>query len=148
MKQIIFYSLLFIAYFQSNPLKAQQADSSDVISGTVVYADPRLKILHKQKLAENKKDERRGKITTGRGFRVQIYSGNDRARANAIKVEFMRNYPGTRVYMSFINPQYRVKVGNFTDRSEAQRLHNAVRHTYSASMIVPDIVEINTLKNE
>ncbi len=64
--------------------------------------------------------EREGRVIySGKGFRVQIYSGSDREKAIAIKTEFMRHFPGTRTYLSYVSPCFRVKVGNFRHRSDA-----------------------------
>ena len=112
-------------------------------SGVVVHADPRLAIVTKKH-----KEVQRGVIRSGRGYRVQIYSGNDRNRATQIKIDFMRRYPGVQTYMSYSQPQFRLKVGNFRTRGEAQDFFNQVRTIYNPSMIVPDIIVINTLKDD
>lgn len=85
-----------------------------------------------------------GSIRSTPGFRVIIYSGTDRNKANGAKIDFMRRYPGMRVYMSYALPQYRVKVGDFTSRADAAGLYHQLNKVYSPCLIVPDIVEINT----
>lgn len=85
-----------------------------------------------------------GSIRSGAGYRVIIYSGTDRNKANTAKIDFMRRFPGIRVYMSYAMPQYRVKVGDFSSRSEAAVLYQQLNKVYSPCLIVPDIVEIST----
>lgn len=85
-----------------------------------------------------------GSIRSVPGYRVIIYSGTDRNKANGAKIDFMRRFPGMRVYMSYAMPQYRVKVGDFTSRSEASGLYQQLNKVYSPCLVVPDIVEINT----
>ena len=83
-------------------------------------------------------------IYSGKGFRVQIYNGTDRGKALAIKSEFMRNNPGVRTYLTFTPPCFRVKVGNYRNRSDAVGMLREANSTYNPSMIVPDIITIST----
>lgn len=87
-----------------------------------------------------------GTIHSARGYRVLIYSGIDRAKANATKADFMRRFHGTRVYMTYALPQYKIKVGDFKSRQEANELYRQMTSLYSPCMVVPDIVEINTFR--
>jgi hypothetical protein len=117
-----------------------------------LITDPRLEILTAYKEPEKKTANQSsisGGIHSGRGFRVLIYSGNDRAKANATKADFMRKYSGTRVYMTYAIPQFRIKVGDFATRKDANELYRQLSSSYSPCMVVPDIVEINTVhKND
>ncbi len=112
-------------------------------TGVTVHADPRLDVLLKKY-----RNVQLGVIRSGQGFRVQIYNGNDRNKANQIKVDFMRRFPGVRTYLTYVQPQFRVKAGDFRTRAEAQKLYNEVSTLYNPCMIVPDIVVINTLKDD
>jgi hypothetical protein len=61
----------------------------------------------------------------------------------------MRRNPGVRVYMTYALPQYKIKVGNFNTRKDADELYRQLSGMYSPCMVVPDIVEINTFhKND
>lgn len=120
-----------------------QADSS----GVIVHKDPRLSILFASK-PESGYQSLRGSIHSARGYRIQIYNGTDRELAQQRKVEFIRRNPGVAAYLSYVAPTYRLKVGNFKNREEALRLYKALATQYSPCMIVPDIVVINTLRNE
>jgi hypothetical protein len=112
-------------------------------SGVVVHADPRIDLLLKKH-----RNIQIGYIYSGKGYRVQIYTGTDRAKANELKVDFIRRFPGIRTYLTYVQPQFRVKVGDFKTRAEAQKLYEETNAVYGASMIVPDIVVINTAKND
>ena len=83
-------------------------------------------------------------IYSGKGFRVQIYNGPDRNKAMDIKMQFMRNNPALRTYLTYIAPCFRVKVGNYRHRSDAEGMYREARSTYQPCMIVPDIITINT----
>lgn len=111
--------------------------------GVVVHADPRLSMLIKKY-----RNAQLGVIGSGRGFRVQIYNGNDRAKAMEIKIDFMRRFPNVRTYLTYVQPQFRVKVGDFRSRPEAHAMYEQVSELYNPSMIVPDIIVINNLKDD
>ncbi len=83
-------------------------------------------------------------IYSGKGFRVQIYNGPDRDKAIAVKTEFMRMYPGVRTYLTYMSPSFRVKVGDYRNRSDAVGMFKEANSVYNPSMIVPDIITIST----
>lgn len=127
----------------SGSQSSYEPPQTPITTGVIMFADPRLAILTKKH-----KNVQLGVIRSGRGFRVQIYNGNDRVKATQIKVDFMRRFPGVRTYMTYVQPQFRVKVGDFRTRGEAQEMYQKVAGLYNPSMIVPDIIVINTLRND
>lgn len=69
--------------------------------------------------------------TTQRGFRVQIYSGSSRTDAYAEQARFQRLYRDIDTYVSYEEPNYRVKVGDFRGRNEATRLMQSLRGQFN-----------------
>ena len=66
-----------------------------------------------------------------RGFRVQIYSGNNRNEAYAAQSRFRNQYGDIDSYISYDEPNYRVKVGDFTSRAVANNFMRELRSQYS-----------------
>src|ERR1043165_2407267 len=122
MKRFYYILVLFCC---ANVMLAQGkgADTTQVAMNTVLHADPRLDILLKKHKTSSGGG---GGIYSGRGYRVQIYSGNDRNKATKVKIDFMRRFPDVRTYMTYVAPQFRVKVGDFRSRGEAQELYSKV----------------------
>jgi hypothetical protein len=148
----IFFSILLFTLFSYSHTAVAQGVAADT-NGVMIHADPRLDILMaslkpKTSAGISSSSGRSGVIRSGRGFRVQIYTGSDRNKATAVKVDFMRRYPNVRTYMSYIQPQFRVKVGDFRSRSEAQNFMQQLGSLYSPLIVVPDIIVINTFKND
>ncbi len=85
-----------------------------------------------------------GAVYSGKGYRVQIYNGNDRVKAIKIKAEFMRKFPGVRTYLTYISPCFRVKVGDYRNRGDAEGMLREANTMYSPSMIVPDIINVSS----
>lgn len=146
---LLVVATLFVA---TGNLLAQTESEMPDTTGVIIHADPRLALLTAPVKSKNTGNTsgsgRTGVIRSGRGFRVQIYNGNDRSKALQLKVDFLRRYPTIRTYMTYIQPQYRLKVGDFRSRGEAQKLYKEISSLYSPLMIVPDIIMINTAKDD
>ncbi len=101
--------------------------------------------LYKPIVSSDGKKKVTGSITTAKGFRVIIYNGSDRAKAMEAKNNFMRAFPGTRSYMSYNVPSYKIKVGDFDDKKDASSFLRKVSSAFPTSFIVPDIVTIKNI---
>ncbi|PRD48778.1 SPOR domain-containing protein [Sphingobacterium haloxyli] len=76
-------------------------------------------------------DKKNGKRVKVRGFRVQIFSGSSRSDAYAVQSRFQTSYKDIGSYVSYDEPNYRVKVGDFRSRSEATSFMRELRSQYS-----------------
>jgi hypothetical protein len=76
------------------------------------------------------------------GYRIQLYVGNSRKEADEAKAFMYARFPELNPYMSFNQPTYRLKVGDFMTKMDAERYHSQMKDAYSASMIVPDRIDI------
>lgn len=129
---------------------AQVEDNSimegDTTSGVMIHADPRLDILMIPELALKKNYIAPGSkvIRSAKGFRVQIYNGSDKNTAIKRKVDFMRRFPSVKTYMTYTQPVFRIKVGDFMTRKDAQEFMFQLNGMYSPLMVVPDYIVINT----
>jgi len=72
-----------------------------------------------------------------RGYRVQIFLG-DRATAEATKRAFLQKNPDVPAYLSWLAPNFRLRVGDLRTRLEAERLLRDLKVAYPGSYIVPD----------
>ncbi len=76
------------------------------------------------------------------GFRIQIDVGNVRQEADAAKSYIYQAFPDLNPYVSYSQPTYRVKIGDFMYRSDAEQYLEMIREQYSSAVILPDRVEI------
>ena len=76
------------------------------------------------------------------GFRIQIYVGSDRKSADDAKIYTYQKYPEIFPYLSFQQPIYKVKIGDFLNRMDAERYFSDIKDLYPSAMILPDRVEI------
>jgi len=79
------------------------------------------------------------------GFRVQIFmeTGNDAVRhADSIKELFARKYPDVPVYLIFGQPYYRLRVGDFRTRLEAENQYQQIKKEYADSFVTADRINL------
>lgn len=79
------------------------------------------------------------------GFRIQIFfdSGNNsKTSAQASYTEFTTKYPDTPAYLSFKAPNYKVRVGDFRTRLDAQRFLNEIIGEYPGAWIIEDLINL------
>lgn len=78
---------------------------------------------------------------TQSGYRVQIFLG-DRNTAESTKRSFLQRHPDVPAYLSWLAPNFRLRVGDLHTRLEAEHLLHELKTTYPGSYIVPDEVEM------
>ncbi len=76
------------------------------------------------------------------GYRVQIYFGSDRARANEIKTDFLQLFPDKGTYLIYQQPNFKIRVGDYKTRLEAMKFLKEIQTLYSAAFIVKDEVKL------
>lgn len=109
----------------------------------VVEADPRLQqfIDKHKKLNEE--------IEEVQGWKVQVYAGRGRVgreEANGARSKFLSNYPDYSAPLEFQHPLYRVRVGDFMRREEAELFCRDVRTVFPGALIVKDKVKVPKYK--
>lgn len=86
-----------------------------------------------------------GSIYTTKGYRIIVYNGPDRNEAIQAKNNFTKAFPDKRSYMSYNVPSYKIKVGDFEEKGEANEFLRLVSRMFPSSFIVPDIVTIKNI---
>lgn len=79
------------------------------------------------------------------GYKIQIFfdSGNNsKTKAQSIYEGFKAKYPDIRAYLSFKSPNYKVRVGDFRTRLDAQRFLNDIIDEYPNAWIIADMINL------
>ena len=79
-----------------------------------------------------------------KGYRVQIFLG-DRKTAEDTKRGFLQKNPDIPAYLSWLAPNFRLRVGDLYTRLEAEHLLRDMKLLYPGSYIVPDEIEMPRL---
>jgi hypothetical protein len=103
--------------------------------------DSRVDVLVDKHVASNK-------TAPINGFRINIFfqSGNNsRSSAMAAHNAFSERFPNMKSYVSFEEPYFRVNVGNFRTRLEANAALENLRLTYPQANVVRDVLDVRDL---
>jgi hypothetical protein len=138
MKRPVRIALLVIsALLPFAPLFAQQADSA--LKKTEIIRDERVDQLVQKHIQVNQA------IATMDGFRIQVFSDsgvNSKAKAQAVYDEVMLKYPGNGVYLTFKSPNYKVRIGDFRTKLDAQRFLIELTLDYPNAFIITDQINL------
>ena len=80
------------------------------------------------------------------GYRVQIYFGSVRQKASEVKLDFTGKHPEIMAYLTYSAPNFKVRVGDFSTRLQAQKLFKSIEGQYPTCFIVPDEVRLPAMK--
>lgn len=78
--------------------------------------------------------------TTLPGYRVQVIATPNRTLADSVRIYLMENFPELPVYRFYEMPIYKVRVGDFLERRDAEQWLEAHRKEFPGAFVVPDQV--------
>lgn len=120
----------------------QSSHSQPVQSSKMTVTDSPLHVNKKLDIILDTIAMRNKSMRFANGFRIQIYVGNDRKSADDAKIYTYQRYPEIFPYLSYQQPIYKVKIGDFLNRMDAERYYADIKDLYPSAMILPDRVEI------
>lgn len=105
----------------------------------LVTKDPQIDSLIARRLELNRAGLTGSNVTLS-GYRVQIFSGLDRQEAYSEQAKFKSRYPGINTYISYTQPNYKLRVGDFRTRLEAEKLMNELKKYYTSMFIFSEMI--------
>ncbi|MEX0966446.1 MAG: SPOR domain-containing protein [Bacteroidia bacterium] len=97
-----------------------------------IHSSDQLDSLLSQRLMENERKEGMS------GYRLQIYFGTSKDEAMKARTEFLKEFSDEEAYINYEKPYFTIRVGDFRDRFEAQRMLRDVREEYPGAIVVAD----------
>jgi hypothetical protein len=137
-----FTRALIFAFF----LIVEQTAAQKVI--TTYHKDSTVVITRDQRIDQliaRQKDNNTVKQSMS-GYRVQIYFGGVRQKAGELKNDFSSKHPEVPAYVSYSAPNFKLRVGDFRTRLEAQKFMKTIEGQYATTFIVQDDVKLPQLK--
>jgi len=139
MKKVVLLGIAFIAitgFGQDTTLPKNDSNS------ITVHKDPRIDILVKKQIQINEETSREGR-RIGKGYRLLVINTNKRDEAVAAKTKVYTFFPELKSYLIYQEPFYKVKVGNFRDRKEAEDYLQRLKKYFPQGVyIMNDTIEI------
>jgi hypothetical protein len=83
------------------------------------------------------------------GYRINIFfdSGNNsKSKAYSIKTQFMAEYPDVEAYVIYQEPNYKIKVGDFRTRLDAQRFQKEISNEYKNAFIIKELINLPKIR--
>jgi hypothetical protein len=139
----LFFTLI-ICFF-STVLFAQKRGVVTVIKDPMIDSliERRIVLSRKTAAATVRKD---GPIVSQMGYRVQIFYGSDRREVFSEQSRFKTTYPKINTYITYKEPNYYLRVGDFRTRLEAQRMMNELRPVFATLFIFREKINAPSLE--
>ncbi len=127
-------------------MTAYCASGADTI---IVKKDPRLDILSVKQMQANQRSAMMAPNGLYKGFRIQVISTNKRDDAFSTKADLQLKYPDEKIYITFQSPNFRVRIGNFLKKEEADKFKAELNKIFPNGVyIVDDAIEYTLKENE
>ncbi len=102
-----------------------------------IFQDPRLDSLmskHRLEAQSNLEISENVAYVVGRGYRIQIFSGNNQResknQAYSMETEIKEKMPNVDTYVTFNQPFWKLRVGNFRTYEEAQAMLRNIKKEF------------------
>jgi len=128
--------LILIILINSYSIFAQQFQANEQVR---IHQDARIdslvsfhRVLNEYSLAN---EEHNGI----EGYRIHLFfeSGNNsKARTMSVRDEFLKRYPEVGAYVIYGSPYYRLRVGDFRSKVEAERFLQQIIRRYPAAYVI------------
>lgn len=76
-----------------------------------------------------------------KGFKIQLFNGSEQG-AYKIRDEFSTIFPKTDIKIQFFSPEWKVRVGNYKTRLEADRALVEIKKDFPSAIILPAMIEL------
>ncbi len=76
------------------------------------------------------------------GYRIQLYFGPDRNEAMKVKEDFEKTNKELTAHLSYQQPNFKIRVGDYTSRLEALRSLKDIHYIFSSAFLVKDDVNL------
>lgn len=76
------------------------------------------------------------------GFTIQVYSGQNREEAMNSKKKLMGDAPDLNAELEYNQPKFRVRVGSYFSRLEAQKDLYRLKRSFSNAILVPEKIPV------
>ena len=121
----------FIALFFAVPAVAQTRGRVEVVK------DARIDTFAARRTDLNKTGGVADGVTVN-GFRVQIFTGENRKDAYSAQGKFLEEFPDIRTYIIYNEPNFKVRAGDFRTRMEAEKLQEELKKWFTGTFIISE----------
>ena len=141
---VLFITVLSLNSFAQDSTWKKMTDSNSV----VIHKDPRLDLLIKKQIQINEETSREAR-KIGKGYRLLVINTNKRNEAIAAKSKIYTSFPELKAYLIYQSPYFKLKVGNFKERKEAEDYQKKLSKYFPKGVyIMNDTIEVKLEKDK
>lgn len=108
--------------------------------GIVIVKDKKIDAL-----IQNRSNIRR--VSTA-GYRIQIYFNTDKDKVNETRLKFIKSYPKIESYITYDAPNYFLRVGDFTEKNDAEKFKKEIFREYPENFILKTNINVPNGDND
>lgn len=146
---IIFMAISTIAIAQkgidTNFLYKTDVNTEDTLGQVIYHQSEELTSILRKNIVVNEAKK------SFRGYRIQIFSVsgvNSKDKANKARAELLMDNPDIQVYLVYIEPYFKVRVGDFLTKLDALYFLQSILKDYPFAFVVADNINYPTIENE
>jgi hypothetical protein len=115
----------------------------------IIHKDARMEVLTNKQIAANKKASMQTSSGQYKGYRVQVVSTSNRDQAFKIKGDLLSRFPDQKSYTLFQAPNFKVRIGNFLKKADAEKFKLQLMRMYTTGVfVVEDAIDYTLSKDE
>jgi hypothetical protein len=117
-KTVIISCLFFVGFLTSQTIYSQSKKSDSTLINELIS----------KKRSFNKE--------FGYGFRIQLYNGFE-TEAKKTETKFKINFPEIKTYLLYRQPEWKIQVGFYKTKLEADRALLDLKRKYGSAIVIP-----------
>lgn len=125
--------------------EASENDNKQEIIEEIKYPEPKFDVTKELNSVLDSIDILRNNITFVDGFTVQVYSGTSSEEAKIAKGKVFSILSDVKPVLNYDEPNFKVKVGKFYSRLEAQKTFAQLKKKLPNSIIIPERIYLNEI---
>lgn len=131
--------IVFLLLFAAEAASAQTRVDTLSAGNVLVYRDSRYDLLVRKQAEYNERVNNVRKYS--HGFRIQVLNTTDRSEAISTKTRLLELFPGEKVYLLYQEPYFKVRLGNFRNRGDADPELQQLQKQFPGCFAVPSPIE-------
>ncbi|MES1214525.1 MAG: SPOR domain-containing protein [Bacteroidota bacterium] len=136
----LFFGLILLIIVNTGFAQTTPAETDS--SSVIVHKDQRLDMLVKKQIEINEETSRNAR-RSAKGFRLMVINTDKRDEAIAAKTKVYTNFPELKPYLIYQSPYYKLKVGNFKERTDAESYQKKLNDYFPKGVfVINDVIEV------
>lgn len=137
-------------------LPKYESESSNEVAADIPKKQEELKENNSKKIKDENEavdaileqmKEKNLSVTDGKGYRIQVFSGNNKTDFESTRNYLLRYYSELELYESYSQPTYKIKVGDFISIDQADKYLNTLKSKFGTVRIIGDKINVKKAIN-